>query len=63
MSNNEAETGGVPSEGMDLDAEEVVSKDNPAGAGTSAPPKAKKNTEVKRKVKRGGNTNKKRKVV
>ena len=64
MSNNEAETGGVPpSEGMDLDTEEVASKDNPAGAGTSVPLKAKKNTEVKRQVKRGGNTNKKRKVV
>ena len=52
MSINEAETGGAPSEGMDLDAEEVVSKDNPAGAGTSVPPK------VKRQVKRGGNTKK-----
>ena len=63
MSDNEAENGGVPSEIMDQDAEEVTTKDNPVGAGTSAPTKAKKTTVVKRQVKKGGNATKKRKIA
>ena len=65
MSNTEAENGGEPSEGMDLDVEEVTmtTKDNPVVAGNSVPVKAKKTTEVKRQVKKGGNSSKKRKVA
>ena len=63
MSNTEAENGGEPSEGMDLDVEEVTTKDNPVVAGNNVPVKAKKTTEVKRQVKKGGNSSKKRKVA